>query len=240
MALHSHHSARISQPGDELLIPLRNFWERYSRIAIGVAAGLAAVGVVGYLALHSRAAAEEAAAGKLAEASVYYWQGDYQRSLALARETAEQYGSTPSGRDARRQAGDAAYWGGDFKTAVAEYRRYLATNPKGLLADAARRSLAYALESDGQFQDAVTEYEALVGHLDRGSSAEFLVAAARCLEAVHQIPAAIQRLQRVVDEFGETDYANQARITLAELQAAPSPGPSSVAPAPTPPAATKH
>jgi len=244
LALHSHRPARLSQPGDELLVPLQSFWERYSRIAMGVAGGLAVVGVVGYLALHSRAVAEDAAAGKLAEASVYYWQGDYQRSLALARETAEQYASTPSGRDAHRQAGDAAYWGGDFKTAVAEYRRYLATNPKGLLADAARRSLAYALESDRQFQDAVTEYEALVGHFDRASSAEFLVAAARCLEAAHQIPAAIQRLQRVVDEFGETDYANQARITLAEFQATPSSAPSSAAAAtpapPAPPAATKH
>jgi len=128
---------------------------------LGVAVGLVGLGVIGFLALRSRAAAEDAAAGKLAEASVYYWQGDYQRSLALARETAEQYGSTASGRDAHRQAADAAYWGGDFKTAAAEYRRYLATNPKGLLADAARRSLAYALESDGQFLEAVTEYELL-------------------------------------------------------------------------------
>ena len=220
MALHSQPS-RISQPGDELLVPLRSFWDRYGRIALGALAGLVALAVIGFLTLRSRRAAEDAAAGKLAEASVYYWQGDYQRSLALARETAEQYASTPSGRDAHRQAGDAAYWGGDFKTAVAEYRRYLATNPKGLLADAARRSLAYALESDHQYLDAVKEYEALVGHLDRGSSAEFLVAAARCLEAAHQNQAAIQRLQRVVDEFGETDYANQARISLAELGAGP-------------------
>ena len=243
MALHTHQPARLTQPGDELLVPLRSFWDNYSRIAIGVVVGLVAVGVIGYLALHSRAAAEDAAAGKLAEASVYYWQGDYQRSLALAKETADQYGSTASGRDAHRQAGDAAYWGGDFKTAVAEYRRYLATNPKGLLADAARRSLAYALESDGQYAEAVTEYEALVGHLDRGSSAEFLVAAARCLEAAHQIPAAVQRLQRVVDEFGETDYANQARISLAELQASPSAAALSAAPAAppaAPPAATKR
>jgi len=225
------------------MVPLKSFWDQYSRIVLGVAVGLVGLGVIGFLALRSRAAAEDAAAGKLAEASVYYWQGDYQRSLALARETAEQYGSTASGRDAHRQAADAAYWGGDFKTAAAEYRRYLATNPKGLLADAARRSLAYALESDGQFLEAVTEYEALVGHLDRGSSAEFLVAAARCLEAARQAPAAIQRLQRVVDEFGETEYANQARISLAELQAAPPAAPQAAAPAapaPAPPAATKR
>lgn len=220
MALHTQHSTRIEQPGAELMVPLQNFWERYSRILLGVVAGVLVLGVVGFLGIRSRRAAEDSAAGKLAEASVYYWQGDYQRSLALARECAEQYGSTPSGRDAHRQAADAAYWGGDFKTAVAEYRRYLDSKPKGLLADAARRSLAYSLESDGQFLEAAKEYEALVGRLDRGSSAEFLVAAARCFEAASQGPAAVERLKRVSEEFGETEYANQARLTLAELDAA--------------------
>lgn len=224
MPLHTQqHSTRLEQPGAELMVPLAHFWDRYGKIVLGVLAGIAVVGVVGFLSLRSRRAAEEAAAGKLAEASLYYWQGDYQRSLTVARETAEQYGSTPSGRDAHRQAADAAYWGGDFKSAVADYRRYLAGKPAGLLADAARRSLAYALESNGQYLEAVQEYETLVGRFDRASSAEFLVAAARCLQAANQTPAAIIRLQRVTDEFGETEYANQARITLAELGAAQAP-----------------
>jgi tetratricopeptide (TPR) repeat protein len=204
------------------MVPLANFWERYSRIVLGGLAGLAVVGVVVFFSMKSRRDAEETAAGKLAEASLFYWQGDYQRSLALARETAEQYGSTPSGKDAYRQAADASYWGGDFKTAAADYRRYLAAKPEGLLADAARRSLAYSLESDKQYLEAVKEYDALVGKLDRGSSAEFLVAAARCLVAANQPAGAIRHLQRVTDEFGETEYANQARITLAELGAAQS------------------
>ncbi len=221
MPLQSQHSTRIEQPGAQIMVPLAHFWERYGRIAAGVLAGLVVAGAVGYFALRARRAAEEAAAGKLAEASLLYWQqGDYQRSLQLARETAAQYGSTPSGRDAHRQAGDAAYWGGDFKTAVAEYRRYLATNPPGLLGDAARRSLAYALESDGQYLEAVKEYEALVGRFERGSSAEFLLAAARCLKAANQTPAAVERLRRLVDEYGETEYAKQARIELTELAAA--------------------
>jgi TolA-binding protein len=219
LSLPLHHSTKLEQPGAELMVPVARFYERYGRVVLGVLAGVVVVGAIAFMALRSRAAAEETAAGKLAEASLYYWQGDYQRSLQLARETAEQYSSTPSGLDAHRQAGDAAYWGGDFKTAAAEYRRYLAKNPKGLLADAARRSLAYALESDKQYLDAVKEYEALVGHFDRGSSAEFLLAEGRCFAAANQPQEAVARLQRVADEYGETDYANQARIQLAELQA---------------------
>jgi TolA-binding protein len=201
------------------MVPLARFWERYSRVALGGLAGLVVVGALGYFSLRSRRAAEEAAAGRLAEASLLYWQGEYQRSLQLSRETAEQYGSTPSGREAHRQAADAAYWGGDFKTAVAEYRRYLEGNPRGVLADAARRSYAYALESDGQHLEAAKEYDALVGRLDRSSSAEFLLAAARCLSAARQVAAAVERLRRLVDEYGETEYANLARVQLAELEA---------------------
>ena len=218
MALHTQHSTRLEQPGAELMVPVANFWHRYGKIVLGVLAVLVVAGAVGFFSMRSRRQTEEAAAGKLAEASLFYWNGDHQRALTLARETAEQYGSSPSGKDAHRVAADAAYWAGDFKTAVAEYRRYLAAKPAGLLADAARRSLAYSLESDRQYLEAVKEYDALVGKLDRVSSAEFLVAAARSLQAVNQTPAAVQRLERVIAEFGETEYASQAHIALAEIR----------------------
>jgi lipopolysaccharide biosynthesis regulator YciM len=91
-----------------------------------------------------------------------------------------------------------------------------------VLADAARRSLAYALESDRQYAEAATLYESLVGKIDRESSAEFLAAAARCHRALNQPAEAAKRLQRLVDEFGETSAVNLARIHLAELSPPPS------------------
>jgi TolA-binding protein len=201
------------------MVPIQRFWERQGRIALGVVAGLAVLAVVGFFAMRSRQAAETAAAGKLAEASLLYWQGDFARSLQVARETAQQYGSTPSGADAHRQAGDAAFFTGDFKTAIAEYRRYLDRNKKGMLADAARRSLAYALESNHEFGEAEKEYLALIGHFDRSSSAEFLLAAARCELGMNQTAKAMTYLQRLIDEYGEIDYSQQARVQLAELKA---------------------
>ncbi|MBI3539016.1 MAG: tetratricopeptide repeat protein [Candidatus Eisenbacteria bacterium] len=220
MPLTTQHSTRIEQPGAEIMVPLQRFWERQGKIAIGVLGVVAVLIAAGIMILRQQAKAEEAAAGKLAEASLFYWQGDFQRSLQVARETAQQYGSTPSGIDAHRQAGDAAFFAGDFKTAIAEYRRYLDRNKQGMLADAAGRSLAYALESAHEFADAEKQYLALVGHFDRSSSAEFLLAAARCERGQNQPARAIPHLQRLIDEFGDTDYAQPARIQLAELQAA--------------------
>jgi hypothetical protein len=89
----------------------------------------------------------------------------------------------------------------------------------GDLANAARRSLAYALESNGQTLDAAKEYDGLIGVFDRTTSGELLTASARCYRRLGQIPEAIKRLERVDQEFGDTFYAQSARVELGELKA---------------------
>ncbi len=217
MTLATRKSAGLEDPGAELLDRVTQAWNRYGRVAVTALGVLVVVVVGGFLVARARANAEEQAAGKLAEANVMFWQGYYPRALEAARQIGQQYGSTTSGADSHRLAGDAAYWLGDFKTAVTEYRQYLDRAKPGVLADAARRSLAYALESAGQSQEAATTYESLVGRFDRESSAEFLYGAARCWGALHRAPDARKDLQRIVDEFGETTTANRARIALAEV-----------------------
>jgi tetratricopeptide (TPR) repeat protein len=173
-----------------------------------------------FATLRARASQEELASGKLAEANVLFWQGDYQRSLQLARQVSQQFGSTPSGNDAHRLAGDNAYWSGDFKAAIAEYQAYLAKQKTGVIADAVRRSLAYAYESDLKFAEAAPLYDRLVGVFDRESSAEFLMASARCHLQMKQPAEAVKRLQRLVDEFGESSVAMRARQEIGEIQGA--------------------
>ncbi|HET9326517.1 MAG TPA: tetratricopeptide repeat protein [Candidatus Eisenbacteria bacterium] len=195
------------------------WWEDYQRILLIALAVIALVVGGGYLYLRSQKTQEDQAAGQLAEASVVFWQGDYNRSLQVAKQTYTQYPSTPSGIDAHRVAGDASFWIGDFKSAVTEYRQYLGKVKSGELADAARRSLAYSLESNGQTQDAAKEYDALVGRIDRITSGEMLAGAARCYRRLNQPAEAIKRLERLVSEFGDTYYAQVARVTLGELKA---------------------
>lgn len=220
MSLENRKGAKLADPGAELLDGVTLFWERYGRLALG-AVGVALVVSVGLFAtLRSRASQEEQASGKLAEANVLFWQGDYQGSLQLAKQVSTQFGSTPSGNDAHRLAGDNAYWSGDFKTAIGEYRAFLAKQKSGVVADAARRSLAYALESDLKFAEAAPIYDQLVGVFDRESSAEFLMASARCHLQMKQPAEAVKRLQRLVDEFGESSVAMRARQEIGEIQGA--------------------
>jgi len=214
-------SARLEDPGAQLLDAISSRWARYGRVALIGMGVVAAIAAVMFFVVRARAAEEEQAAGKLAEANLFFWQGLYDRSLPTARQVAEQWPNSPSGVDARRLAGDDQFWLGHFKESAAEYRMYLDKQKTGLIADAVHRSLAYALESDHQFKDAAPVYEGLVGKFDRESSAEFLIAAARCYRQMNQPREADLRLKRLLDEYGETSYANRARIQRAELAAAP-------------------
>ena len=219
MSLESQSRARLEDEGAELLDRMSELWGRYGRVALGVALALIAAGVVIFITMRSRRTAEDQAAGRLAEATLYYFQGDLARARETARQIADQFPNTLSGGDAHRLMGDASFWSNDYKTAVAEYRRYLPKAPKGVLSDAATRSLAYALESDAQPSEAAKLYESLVGKFDRESSGEFLEAAGRCLSATGDRAGAKRVLERLVAEFGETSYARTARIEVAELSA---------------------
>jgi len=212
----------IEDPGAVLLDRLTSFWDRYGRIALGALGVVVAAGVVGFFTLRSRSVAEDDASAQLTEANFYFWQGDYSRSLQVAKQLSEQFPSTWSGVDALRLAADDSFWLGDWKVAADDYRRYLEKNRSGVVSDAARRSYAYALENGGQYKAAADLFDSLVGKFDRESSAEFLTAAARCYRALGQPDEAAKRLRRVIDEFGDTSQAMSARVRLGELgQSAP-------------------
>ena len=214
MALHK--TEQLEDPGAELLDRATSMWDRYGRVVLGVVAAVVAIAAIWFFVQRGKNLAEDQAAGRLAEANMLFWQGEYARSQTIAQEVAQKYPNTPSGLDARRLVGEDAFWTGDFKKAVPEFKYYV-DHAQGELADAARRSLAYALESDKQYPEAAQNYEKLVGKYDHESSAEFLFAAARCYRLANQRDKAIPALQRLVNEFGETSFSNRARIELGEL-----------------------
>lgn len=219
MSLESRKGTGLDDPGAVMVDRVTGIWTRYGRIVLGALAAVVAVAAVAYFTIRSNAVQEVAASEKLAQANALFWQGDYERSKTLADEVSKQYGGTPSGIDALRISGDDAYWTGNWKEAIAKYKAYLGKSGSGLMGHIVRRSLAYSLESDKQYAEAAKLYDGLVGAFDRESSAEFLAASARCFEALGQKPEAIKRVQRLVDDFGDTSYANRARLTLAELGA---------------------
>ena len=219
MSLQSRKSAELQDPGAELLDRLTAFWDRYGRIVLGAAGAIVVIAAVAYFTIKNNAAQNDAASERLAEADALFWRGDYDRSKTTAQEVERTWGSTASGLDAHRIAGDDSYWLGNWKDAVTEYRAYLSHKGSGVMANTVRRSLAYALESDKQYAEAAKLYDGLVGAFERESSAEFLAAAARCDDALGDHAGARAHLERLVKEFGDTSYAARARLSLARLGA---------------------
>jgi predicted negative regulator of RcsB-dependent stress response len=217
LSLESRKNAALEDPGAHMVDQLTSVWQRYARIALAVLGAIVVVAGVAYYTIQQNKAQENLASRKLAEADMLFWQGDYDRAKSGADEVAKTYGSTPSGVDAHRVSGDASYWRGNFKASVTEYKAYLSRKGSGTVAQSVRRSLAYALDSDKQYADAARLYDGLVGVFDRETSAEMLSAAARCLLATNDKAGAIQRYQRIANEFGETGAAQPARVKLAEL-----------------------
>jgi predicted negative regulator of RcsB-dependent stress response len=221
LSLESRKGTALEDPGAEMVDQLTTVWDRYGRIILGALVAVLAVGGVAYFTVRSNAAQENAASEKLAQANSLFWQGDYDRSKTVADEVIRQYGGTPSGIDALRISGDDAYWRGNWKDAITQYKAYLGKNGSGLMGNVVRRSLAYSYESDRQYAEAAKLFDGLVGVFERESSAEFLAASARCQETLGNKAEAVKRLQRLVDDFGDTSYANRARLKLAELGASP-------------------
>jgi tetratricopeptide (TPR) repeat protein len=220
LSLESQARSHVNDPGAELLDRISSLWSRHGRYLLAGLGVIVAAGAIGYFTLQTRARTEEQAAAKLAEGNIFFWQGEYQRSRDIAKQVNEQFANTSSGVDALRIGGDAAFWMGDFKAAADGYKLYLDKNPRGSVANAVRRSYAYALESSGQLAAAATVFESVVGVFDRESSAEFLSGAARCYRELNQPAEARKRLQRLLDEYGETSYAQIARVHIGELSAA--------------------
>jgi TolA-binding protein len=219
LKLQARRAARISDPGAELVDQITELWRRYDRVVLGALGALVVVAAGGYYALRTRNTQEDQAAGMLAEAQVMFWQGDYARAIEGAKHVFDSFPATRSGHDAHRLMGDSQYRSGNYQGAIAEYQKYLALEKRGVLANAARRSLAYAYESAGRYADAAPIYLSLVGVFDRESSAEFLLAAARCDQQLHRGADATANLKRLLDQFGDTPQAAEARILMGELSA---------------------
>ena len=213
-------STALQDPGAEMVDQVTGLWGKYGMMVLGAIGAVIVVGVVAFLSMGQGEKANNEAAKKLNEATMRFYQGDYVQAMTAAQAVSKTWGSTPSGIDAHRIAGDCAFWQAKFKDAATEYKAYLSKQGSGLLAQGVQRSLAYALDSDKQYVEATKYYDGLVGVFDRESSAEMLSAAARCEQLTNNKDEAVKRLHRVVDEFSETSYANRARLKLAELGAA--------------------
>ena len=195
--------------------------QRNSRIVLGVVGGI--ILLVGGLAWYRSANARaEAEAGRiLAEASTNYWQGSYPRTIQLADQVIEGFGTTRAATDARRMKGDALFWEGSFDSAATMYREVLDRDRRDSpVRTAVKQSLAYALESSNKADEAAKLYEELAAAApNRSIAADMYMSAARAHTAAKHDDQAKKLYTKVATEYKDTNLAREADIALGELMA---------------------
>jgi tetratricopeptide (TPR) repeat protein len=192
-----------------------------SRIVLGVVGVAAALALVSFLWLRTRADAEAKASGKMAEASALYWRGEYGPLIQRANDIKREYGGTKAATEAERMLGDAYFWQGDFKKSAEAYEGYLKKAPSGSqLRPGVERSMAQALESQKEYAKAAAIYERLAS-VDgpRDVRGELYYAAGRARQEAGDLVKAKAIYQKLTVELGDTPSAGDAEIALGELEA---------------------
>jgi tetratricopeptide (TPR) repeat protein len=221
-------------------------WLDVNRLAVGIAAGvvgLAVIGTAGILAW--QAAVENRARGLLAEAMVTYearvlppppptspdepamtaqMPGTFpseraRLEAALPRflAAAEQYPGTSAGRMARFHAAAVLVALGRHDEAVTEYERLLAG--RDVAARMARFGKAEAHVQAGRFEEAISVYRALVDSPDPEIPVEgVLMELARAYEMAGRVDEARTTLTTIVEQHADSPFAPGAREALDRLQ----------------------
>ncbi len=195
--------------------------QKNSKIVLGVLGGI--IVLVGGLAFvqNSNARAEAEAGRILAEASTNYWQGGYTRTIQLADQVIEGFGSTRAANDARRMKADALFWEGAFDSAATLYQEVLDRDKRdSAIRTAVQQSLAYALESAKKPAEAAKLYEELAADAPtRTIAADLYMAAGRAHTAANQVDQAKKLYAKVANEYKDTNFSREADIALGELMA---------------------
>lgn len=152
------------------------------------------------------------AAAKLGPAST-----EQQKAL---EEVADDYSSTPAGREAMMILGDQLFARGDFQAALGKYED-LAEHSGGveLLKIAALHKVAATQRALGKIDEAAKTYLSAAEDLKNLNKADSFYQAARCLEDLKQYDGAAKYYKKVIEISADGDTKSQSEERLLWLMA---------------------
>ncbi len=224
-----------SPPSRNTTIDAQVFWLRFRNEIIAAAAilVLALGGFAGYRLYTDRQAT--VAAALLSGAKT---EQDYQQ-------VATRYPNTPAGASAFLLLAEAQRKEKKFADANATLETFIDKNPDHELVPTARIAMAANLESMGKTDEALSIYQLVAAKYPTNFNAPLaLVSEASLLKAKNQIEEARRVCEKVMTDYRDSFWANQAEMQLRSLKVPPSPRPPAgptvppllVAPSPATPA----
>lgn len=175
----------------------------------------------GVLFQQSRARAEENAAVTLYQAQQLYFAGRYSEAATQLESIQSQYGSTKSARITPLLLGNCRLATGNPAEAQAEFEAFAGkAGSDPLLAAAAERGLGGALADQGQLAAAGESYRKAALRPGNPLAADDWMAAGSAFLQAGRKDDALAAFQTVVDDYNTSQRAVEARVRLAEAQAA--------------------
>jgi tetratricopeptide (TPR) repeat protein len=194
---------------------LTEFFEENWRLLAGVVGALAVILAVAGFVNEQRKQKEREATNLLyevqAKARALAAENRLQDAEAAFAPLLEKFPKSRAAYEGSLQLGDLWMDSGDFDKAVAQYERAAGIARDSFSRLLARYNLGIARETAGHFQEAVSSYEeALKTEGSDFLRPEILMAMARCLEALQQIPRAVEIYQEIQREFASRSFYSGA------------------------------
>ncbi len=145
-------------------------------------------------------------------------QEKFQAVLVQAERVMEEHGSTNAGEIGRFYRGLAYFELGNSDLARTDFEEFQRRNSRHFLAPQAQRKLAELEEYAGNLDAACEHYQALTLSPARALPKEqSLIDLGRCLALKGDPEASSATYQRILDDFPDSIYANEARESLSKL-----------------------
>jgi len=198
----------------------QKFFQAHTKqINIG-AAVVVAVLVIAILAVRSKNRAEFSAAGQLAVAEQFYYQGDYNRVVTEMPGIIDKYSGTRAAGEAAFFVANSYYEMQDFENSITFFKRCA----KNLVSDPVYAPSSYAgigqcLEMQGKYKEAAAMFEkAGADFTDVFSAPFYLQSAARCNMSAGDSEKAEQLLERVLDTYADYEFKQEVLFMLNSLR----------------------
>lgn len=179
---------------------------------------VAAIALVGYVAITSGRRKEEFAGRQLDQARAAYEAGNLGLASSDLQKVIQTYRGTEAANEATIALNQVRLTNNQAALAAADLRKFIATKPDPAVTAQAYSLLGAALENTAKPADAADAYRSAAEQApDDYFRAEMLVAAGRALRDAGKPDEAMKVYREVVQKYAKVPAVTEAQVRLAEL-----------------------
>ncbi len=195
-----------------------DFVEKNSRQILSALGAAAVISLAIFIYSEKQAESEGKAVVELAKATKEYANGNYETAATILKNLLDTYGGAESATLAKFYLANTNFELKNYNEAEKYYREFADASDDKELTASALSGLAACLEAQGKFKEAAERYQQTAEkYKDEFFAAENLYHSARCYLLSGDRAAANALLNRLIENYPDSDVEADAQLLLAEL-----------------------